>query len=137
MRVAIDDAGHDVLPGRIDDLCIFRCFDRGAYFRDFAILNKDGAVFDDSVGNREDGGVLDQNYRRRVGRSGRLGEKRKRKGKKRASHCDSQTSSNEHGWNPHSAPPATDESLLDRLEMPGAAVAAACAVGLVPVNSIE
>src|ERR1700687_1022418 len=67
VRMAIDDPGDDELSGGIDDLGILRRFDRLANFGNLALLNKDGAVLDGAVGNRKNGGVLNQNDRGGLG----------------------------------------------------------------------
>ena len=115
VRVAIDDAGHDELARGVDHLRVFRRFDGGADFGDFAILNKDGAVLDGAVRNGEDGGVLNQDDRRRIGRSGG----RVRRGSAKKLHSAQAMAIRERlltsiRWNSHSAPPATDESSLVR-----------------------
>ncbi len=51
VRVAIDNPGNDELSRGIDHLSVFRRLNALADFGDFAILNKDGAVFDRPMGN--------------------------------------------------------------------------------------
>jgi hypothetical protein len=67
VRVAIDNARNDELPGGIDHLRIFGSFDAGADVDNFAVLNEDRAVFDGAVRNGEDGGVLNQQHRGSIG----------------------------------------------------------------------
>src|SRR5208282_1116234 len=52
VRVAVDDSGDYELARGVVYLRIFWRLDGGPHFGDFAILNKDGAVFDGAVGNR-------------------------------------------------------------------------------------
>jgi hypothetical protein len=70
VRMAIDDAGDYKLPGSVDDLRFFRRFDGLPDFGDFAVLDEDRTVFDRAVRDGEYGGVLNQDNRRRVWRSG-------------------------------------------------------------------
>src|SRR5579863_6084324 len=67
VRMAINNPWDDKLPGGIDHLRIFRSFDAGADFHNFAVLDQDRAVFDGAVGNSEDGGVLNQEHSGSVG----------------------------------------------------------------------
>src|ERR1700675_3275860 len=135
--MAIDDAGDYELARGVEYLRVFRCLDGRPDFRDFAILNKDRAVLDGAVRNGEDRGVLDQDHRRRIRRIGGECQKWKREEAQQANHCGARMLFNRHGWNPHCAPPATDESLLVRPSMAEPLVVAACEAGLVPVTSIE
>jgi len=66
VRMAIDDTGDDELSRGVDDLSVFRRIDGRADFGDLAILNKDGAVLDGSVGDGEDGRVSNHDDSRRV-----------------------------------------------------------------------
>src|SRR5580704_6676636 len=135
--MAIDDAGDDELARGVEYLRVFRRLDGRPDFRDFAILNKDRAVLDGAVRNGEDGGVLDQDHRWRIRRSGGKCQKWKREEAQQANYCGARMLFNQHGRNPHCAPPATDESLLVRPSTPEPLVAAAPEEGLVPVNSME
>src|SRR5580658_1246003 len=135
--MAIDDARDDELACGVEHLGIFRGPDGRPDLRDFAVLNKDGAVLDGAVRNGEDGGVLDQNHRWRIRRIGGWCQRRKREEAQQANHCGAPTPFNLERWNPHCAPPATDESLLTRPSMTEPLVAAASEDGLVPVNSME
>src|SRR6266849_3611602 len=63
--MAVNDAGHDELPGGVNHLSVFRRLDGLADFRNLAILNQDGTVFDGAMRNGEDGGVLNQDDRGR------------------------------------------------------------------------
>src|SRR6266704_7161213 len=70
--MAVNDAGHDELPGGVNHLSVFRRLDGLADFRNLAILNQDGTVFDGAMGNGEDGCILNQDDRgrfRRIARS--------------------------------------------------------------------
>src|SRR6266851_7350980 len=66
--MAVNDAGHDELPRGVNHLSVFRRLDGLADFRDLAILNQDGTVFEGAMGNGEDGGVLNQDDRGRFRR---------------------------------------------------------------------
>src|SRR5712691_11030304 len=66
--MAVNDAGHDELPGGVNHLSVFRRLDGLADFRNLAIPNQDGTVFDGAMRNGEDGGVLNQDDRGRVRR---------------------------------------------------------------------
>src|SRR5580692_4729732 len=135
--MAIDNAGDYELARGVEYLRVFRRLNGRPDFRDFAIPNKDRAVLDGTVRNGEDGGVLDQDHRRRIGRIGGACQKWNREEAQQANHCGPRMLYNQYGWNPHCAPPATDESLLVRPSLAEPLVAAACEDGLVPVNSIE
>src|SRR5258708_1669113 len=63
--MAVNDARHDELPRGVNHLSVFRRLDGLADFRDLAILNQDGTVFDGAMGNGEDGGILNQDDRGR------------------------------------------------------------------------
>ena len=56
VRVAIDDAGDDVLAGGIDDRGAGGLHDLLADFGDLAVLDQDGA-FEGALGHGHDGGV--------------------------------------------------------------------------------
>jgi hypothetical protein len=45
VRVGVDDAGRDVFASSIDDGGVGGRVDGGAYGRDFAVFDVDGAVF--------------------------------------------------------------------------------------------
>jgi hypothetical protein len=113
MRVAIDNARDNELALRIDYLRVFGCFNGFANFRDFAILNKYGAVLDRAVRDRENGGVLNQDHWRRVGRIRRWRWGAKPEKAKCEKRCGEQKLVREHGWNFHSAPPARNETLFE------------------------
>src|ERR1700722_3734240 len=135
--MAIDNAGDYELAGGVEYLGVLRRPEGRPDFRDFAVLNKDRAVLDGAVRNSEDGGVLDQDHRRGIGRIGGVCQERKREAAQQANQCGAQMLFNQHGWNPHCAPPATDESLLVRPSMAAPLAAAGSEDGLVPVNSME
>src|SRR5262249_31242164 len=67
VRVAVDDAGCDVEASAIDDLRACRGFYVRTDFGDFAVFDENRTVFDGALRDGEDGGVLNQNDRRRVG----------------------------------------------------------------------
>src|SRR2546430_14495580 len=77
MRMAVDNAGHDDLSRGVDHLSVFWSAHGLADFSDFAVLNKDGAVFDRSVRDGQNGSVSNQNdggRLRRVCRACRIRE---------------------------------------------------------------
>ena len=64
VRMAIDDAGHQILPGGVDDLRIGGNQDLLPHFHDFSIAHQHRAL-EGSFGDGEDGGVLNDNGARR------------------------------------------------------------------------
>ena len=62
--MAIDNAGHNELTARVDDLRILWRLNRSADLRDLPVPNENSAMRDVAVRNREDGGVLNQDDRR-------------------------------------------------------------------------
>jgi hypothetical protein len=115
VRVAIDDAGYDELARGVENLGILRRLDRLAHLGDFSILNKDRAFLNGAVRNGENCGVLNQNHRLRIGWIGGASEEWKHERAQEAKHGSADTYFGWHGWNPHSAPPVSDESLLLRV----------------------
>ena len=67
--MAVDDAGRDEHAGAVDDLSAAGSFYVGADFRDLAVLDQDRTVLDSALRDCEDGGVLNEDDRLRIGRS--------------------------------------------------------------------
>src|SRR6266404_5386181 len=119
--MAIDDARHHELASRVDDSCACRSLKRWANLSDFAVLDKDRAVFNGAVRNGEDRRILNQNHGTGIRRRSARIRSRHKQGCKP---CDDDNSKT----NFHRASPccmdeisASEESL----------------VGLTPVKSIE
>src|SRR6266699_3465434 len=107
--MAVNDARHDELPRGVNHLSVFRRLDGLADFRNLAILNQDGTVFDGAMRNREDGGVLNQDNRgrfRRIARS-RVARRDKKENSSGAHH-----DSADRGCVSHRPPPRTVEPGL-------------------------
>src|SRR5260370_26627828 len=107
--MAVHDAGHDELPGGVNHLSIFRRLDGLADFRDLAILNQDGTVFDGAMRNGEDGGVLNQDDR---GRFRGIARSRVARGHKDEKSSGAHRDSADRGCVSHRPPPRTVEPGL-------------------------
>src|ERR1700731_2321862 len=62
--MAINNAGHDELAARVDDLRILWRLNGSADLGDLSVPDEDGTMLDVAVRNSEDGGVLNQYDRR-------------------------------------------------------------------------
>src|SRR5579859_4962710 len=120
--MAIDDAGHDELAGSVDDRGVLGSLYRWTDFGDFAVLDKDRAVFDGAVRDGQDSCVLNEDDRAGFGRCENEGLERQ--------HCGERCDRNNVFTNVHRASlwlwRRDERSASEELF-----------VGLVPVKSIE
>src|SRR5216683_910055 len=107
--MAVNDAGHDELPGGVNHLSVFRRLDGLADFRNLAILNQDGTVLDGAMRNGEDGGVLNQDDR---GRFREIARSRVARRHKEENSSGAHRDSADLGCVPHRPPPRTVEPGL-------------------------
>src|SRR6266478_6793239 len=107
--MAVNDAGHDELPGGVNHLSVFRRLDGLADFRNLAILNQDGTMFDGAMRNGEDGGVLNQDDRGRF--RGNARSRDAPRDKEENSSCEHRDSA-DRGRFSHRPPPRTVEPGL-------------------------
>ena len=71
VRVAIDDAGRNILARRIDHTCTCRCIEAFADLCDLAVLDEDVGVLESAANRRHHRSVLDKHDIFRLGENSR------------------------------------------------------------------